>query len=477
MSERGRRSAAGVVVVAVLAGVLVGGPAVTAASAGPIVGTPGAPGIGDPYFPHLGNGGYDVSDYHLDLAYGPAKYHISGTATITATAKQDLSQYDFDLAGLSVTAINVDGVPATSWSRQRSELVVTPATPVSKGATFVTTVTYHGMPQLRSSASLGTYGWFPSHTGVVMAGEPIAGQLWFPCNDHPADKATFSLTMAVPDGLRVVSNGLLVGTPTSDGTTTTFVWASTHPMPTYAATVAVGKFRIHQYTSARGVPVYDAVEQQLPRRVDRALHSAGQIVDFFSKHFGPYPVEAAGGIVMATSAGFALETQTRPVYTSGFFGAGGDNTEVVAHELAHMWFGDNVSLHRWRDIWLNEGFATYLEWLWVAHHDQIPLRRIVNSEYSYGPGSPHWRLKIGNPGPAHLFDWPVYSRGALTLQALRLTVGSGDFFRIMRTWEQRRGGSTGTTTQFKALAERISGHQLDGLFRRWLETSGKPSLP
>jgi aminopeptidase N len=248
-------------------------------------------------------------------------------------------------------------------------------------------------------------------------------------------------------------------------------------MPTYATTMAVGKFRIHQYQSGSGIPIYDAVEQQLPRRVDRALHSAGQIIDFFGKHFGRYPVEAAGSIVMSTSAGFALETQTRPVYTSGFFGAGEDNTEVVAHELAHMWFGDNVSLHRWRDIWLNEGFATYLEWLWVSHHDGIPLGRIIHSEYSYGPGSAHWRLKIGNPGPAHLFDWPVYSRGAMTLQALRLTVGDHDFFRIMRQWATLHADGNATTAQFKHLAEQVSGRQLDHLFRQWLETSGKPRLP
>jgi aminopeptidase N len=461
--------AAGVVAAAVV------GMSTSATAAGP-VGTPGAPGIGDPYFPNLGNGGYDVADYHLDLTYAPTNQSISGTATITATATQDLSQFDFDLSGLTVTGITVDGVPVTSWTRQRSELVVTPASVIADAASFVTVVTYHGQPQLKSSRSLGDYGWFTTAGGAVVAGEPIAGQLWFPCNDHPADKATFSLTMTVPDGLRVVSNGLLTAAPTSDGVNTTFAWASTHPMPTYATTVAIGKFRIHQYQTASGVPVYDAIERVLGHNVDHTLHDAADVINFYEKWFTPYPVESAGGIAMNTYAGFALETQTRPVYSSLFFRHGVDSGWAVAHELAHQWYGDTVALHRWRDIWLNEGFATYLEWMWSAHHEGISLGRIIHSEYAVAAKNRFWRLTIGDPGPGHLFAWPVYARGALTLQALRNAVGSHDFFVIMRQWATQHADGNATTKQFKTLAEQVSGQQLDRLFRQWLETSGKPPL-
>jgi aminopeptidase N len=461
----------------VIAAVLVGVPTTSSATtvAGPVA-TPGAPGIGDPYFPLLGNGGYDVADYHLDLSYAPANDAISGTATITATATQDLSQFDFDLSGLAVTAITVDGVGAT-WTREHAELVITPAAPIANGAGFVTAVTYHGKPQLRHSRSLGDYGWFTTAGGAVVAGEPIGAQLWFPCNDHPADKATFSLTMTVPDGLEVVSNGLLTGDPTSDGTNSTFAWASTHPMPTYAITVAIGKFRIHQYRTASNIPVYDAIQSVLGHNVDRTLHDAADAINFYERWFGPYPVEAAGGIAMNTYAGFALETQTRPVYSRLFFRRGIDGGWAVAHELAHQWYGDSVALHRWRDIWLNEGFATYLEWMWSAHHEGIAVGRIVRAQYATPAHARFWRLTIGDPGPAHLFAWPVYSRGAMTLQALRLTVGDHDFFRIMRQWATLHADGNATTAQLKHLAERVSGRQLDHLFRQWLETSGKPRLP
>jgi aminopeptidase N len=476
MLTRHRTRTACLAVLVAATAVLVGGPVSTMVAAQAAVGSPGAAGIGDPYFPYLGNGGYGVSSYHLDLSYAARHHSIRGRATITASATQDLSRFDLDLLGLTVTGVTVDGKSAT-FVRHRSELVVTPSSTLTNGSPFTTVVAYHGSPQRRSSPSLGSYGWFDTRTGAVIVGEPIGAELWYPCNDHPADKARFSLTMKVPHGLQVVSNGLLTAPPATSAGKTTFAWASTHPMPTYATTVAIGHFRIHRYRTAGNVPVYDAVETVMPHRVDRALHDAADAINYFERRFGSYPLEAACGIAMNTNAGFALETQTRPVYSRPFFRRGTDAGWAVAHELAHQWYGDSVALSRWRDVWLNEGFATYLEWMWSSHHTGTRLGVLIRQQYRTPAANPFWRLKIGDPGPAHLFDWPVYSRGALTLQALRLTVGDHDFFRIMRQWAVQHADGNATTPQFKALAESVSGRQLDGLFHRWLQTSRKPALP
>ena len=201
-----------------------------------------------------------------------------------------------------------------------------------------------------------------------------------------------------------------------------------------------------------------------------------EILDFLASRFGPYPFADSGGIVDdLTGVGFALENQTRPVYAPEFFDDPVGAASVVVHELAHQWYGDRVALDRWRHIWLNEGFATYAEWMWSAHEGGATPQQIF-AELSRIPASdPFWHLEIGDPGPALLFDGAVYDRGAMTLQALRNRVGNADFFTILQRWGQGAPGRRTTTHNFLVLAERVSGRQLDALFERWLFTAAKPA--
>jgi aminopeptidase N len=220
----------------------------------------GSAGIGDPYFPTLGNGGYEVDSYHVDLTWDPSAHAFtSATATIVATPSKNLSQFDLDLIGFHVDSVAIDGSGA-GFSRTGHELVVTPTAPgLPVGTPFTTVVAYHGVPQHRSDPLLGDEGWFNGATDSFVAGEPIGSSFWFPSNDHPADKALFSLTATVPDGYQVVSNGLLSSTSSAAGSTT-YVWAdAAHPMPTYAAVVSIGHYRIHHWTTPSGLPVYNAV--------------------------------------------------------------------------------------------------------------------------------------------------------------------------------------------------------------------------
>jgi aminopeptidase N len=151
---------------------------------------------------------------------------------------------------------------------------------------------------------------------------------------------------------------------------------------------------------------------------------------------------------------------------------------VVVHELAHQWFGDDVALARWQDIWLNEGFATYAEWLWAEHEFGVTPGEIFQEIYDAIPANdPFWTVVIGDPGVDLLFDGAVYVRGAMTLQALHNEVGDDAFWAIIRGWASSKSRSNGTTPEFIALAEQVSGQQLDNLFAAWLFTPAKPTLP
>ena len=212
-------------------------------------------------------------------------------------------------------------------------------------------------------------------------------------------------------------------------------------------------------------------------RAQGSLDRQPEVIGFLSRRFGAYPFADGGAIIDdVRGVGFALETQTRPIYPPEFFISPAEGTSIVVHELAHQWFGNRVSLRLWRDIWLNEGFATYAEWLWSGREGLGTAQQIFDSWYELPADDPFWDLEIGDPGPQALFDLPVYVRGAMTLQALRFAVGDRDFFRILRRWANPSPGRTTSTANFIALAERVSGRQLDRLFRAWLHTTTKPRL-
>jgi aminopeptidase N len=208
------------------------------------------------------------------------------------------------------------------------------------------------------------------------------------------------------------------------------------------------------------------------------VERTNEIVEWESGIFGPYPYDAQGGVVTAPGAlGFALEDVSRPVY-DGLFWRRASDTYVVVHENAHQWFGDSVAVADWKNIWLNEGFATYAEWLWSEQQGEGTVQEVADATYASHPASdPFWQILPGDPTPAHLFNGAVYDRGGLTLQALRLAVGDTAFFQILRAWATTHRDGNGTTEQFEALAEQISGKALLPLFNTWLFTAGRPAAP
>lgn len=211
-------------------------------------------------------------------------------------------------------------------------------------------------------------------------------------------------------------------------------------------------------------------------RVEASFERQPEIIDFLAGYFGPYPFKAAGGIVDdLANLGFALENQTRPIYSKYFFVDEQAGDSVVVHELAHQWVGDDLAVERWRDIWLNEGFAVYMEWLWNEHEGRETPQQIFDFYANVIPaGDPFWSVTIGDPGAGALFDIAVYVRGAMTLHALRTLVGDEVFFATIREWTGSNAGGNVSTADFIELSERLSGQDLTAFFTSWLYTPSKP---
>ena len=461
-------------------------PAAVPASAGAARNCAGAPGIGDTYYPTYGNGGYDVGRYKLKLAYDPATDRLDGKATVLARSTQRLCSFNFDFVGMDVHQIKVNGDRA-GWSRSGQELTVVPRDDLKNGKAFRVTVKYDGVPQeftIPGFPGVRT-GFMATPEGVTVAGQPEVAAGWYPVNDHPLDKASYAFDVTVPKGYEVAANGFLRGMKKKGGKTT-WSWRANEPMASYLATIDIGHWDVTERTQA-GLPSYDAIASQitggLRAEIEDSMSRQGEILDMLSAAFGPYPFKTVGGIVpYQDDLFFALETQTRPVYSKLFWldddGKPVNGDFVVVHELAHQWYGDDVAVGRWQDIWLNEGFATYAEWLWDEHVGNATPAETFRTTYEAIPADdPFWQVVVADPGIDDLFGESQYVRGAMTLQALRERVGDDAFFAILRGWAASKSGGNGTTPEFIAFAEQVSGQQLDDLFDTWLFTAGRPELP
>jgi aminopeptidase N len=444
------------------------GTASTTTTTGASAGRAGASGVGDPYFPDAGNRGYDVGHYVLALTWDPTRQHLDGVTTISAVATEALASFSLDLFGLQVTAVEVDDSPARWVRRDDHELVVTPARALREEATFTTVVRYDGTPEAIAGPAPIEPGFMTDGREVYVASEPNGAATFFPSNDHPTDKATYEIRVTVPEALDVAANGLLRDTISDRAGTETWVFEASDPMATYLVQVVVGNLRFEELRGPAGLSIRNAYDADLEDDVATAFGRQGEMIDFFDDRFGPYPFATYGAVVVDDDLGFALETQTLSLFGSDMLAE-----PIVAHELAHQWFGDHVSLGSWRDIWLNEGFATYAQWLWAEHRGDGTVDEIALASARTTPGLD---VPPADPGADQLFRSTVYVRGALTLHVLRHELGDDAFFELLRSWVDRYGGSSATSADFEALAGEIGGRDLSGLFDAWLRAPRLPTL-
>jgi aminopeptidase N len=446
------------------------GPTQTSQAA-PVRGSTGSPGGGDSYFPSAGNGGYDVLGYDITLDVDPGSSRIVGRTVIRATALQGLSAFSLDLVGLDVSSVLVNGSDA-SFDRDGQELKIDCPQVIEGDEQFLVEVAYSGVPKGMENGR----GLNKADGTMYTFDEPQGAASWFPVNDIPADKATYIFRLSVPKPYTAVATGILASTA-SDGDRQTSVWEMKEPMASYLAGVDIGQFVGETSTSSGGVAIRNYFDVKVADQARRAFAREGEVIDYFSTLFGPYPFQASGIVALNVDVEAAMENQTLILFGRNKLDSG---IGLLAHELAHQWLGNSVTISQWKDIWLNEGFATYASWLWYEHTDgREGLQAEVDRSQKELKASAGQIL--ADPGPDDLFADFVYLKGALTLHALRLEVGDDSFFRIMRAWAERHKFGNADTSDFIALAKeeapQVPEADLDSLFDRWLNQPGLPSLP
>lgn len=455
------------------------GPATTGGVAGEQV---DLAGVGDEYFPLAGNGGYDALHYDIDLTCGPHTGQLSATTTIELQALQDLQTFHLDLVGLEIIGVEVDGGEA-GYERQDQELIVRCPELLEPGQIFSVAVTYSGKPVELTSAEGYSQGWHWVEDTIYTLDEPEGAATWYPVKDHPSDKATYEFRITVPKPFVATANGILVETQ-DRGDQQTFVWVMDRPMASYLAAVAVGEFVVEETTSPYGVPIRNFFDSAVAEEGKAAFAITGEVIDYFSDLFGPYPFEVYGVVVPDAVVGAAMENQTLSLFGRDLLEYTMRDPFVgemfLSHELAHQWFGNSVTLGKWQDIWLNEGFATYAGWLW-AEHDLGPEGMNAWVEYALESLEAEEETPPGDPTVEELFGTGVYERGGLTMHALRLTVGDDIFFAILREWVSRYSYGNAITEDFIGIvrekAGHLSGFDTDRFFQGWLFDAEMPELP
>ena len=429
----------------------------------------GAQGLGDPYFPDLGNGGYDVSHYDIEITVDPESAELDATTTITATAEETLVTFNLDLMGLEVSSITVDGSTA-AHVREGAELRISPDGGIVAGEEFSVTIAYSGRPQLINLVSAGVqFGWIQTPEGIYVVAEPDGARTWFPSNDHPTDKATFTFRITVPKPLTAAANGALVET-IDLGDSQTFVWDLESRMATYLATIVIGEYDRIESEGPNGVLIRDYLPASFDGMVPTAFRVTAEAMELFGEWFGPYPFDRYGHIIVYELGG-ALENQTLSL-----IGSRALFDSIVVHEVAHQWWGDSVTPASWQDIWLNEGFATFAEFLWTEHvRGERAMLDEIDGRHSALQSIDHFA--ISDPHESQLFGPAVYWRGGMTLHVLRVRVGDDVMKEILKTYFARFADGNVTTGDFIEVAEEISGQDLTDLFDLWLFSEALPDLP
>lgn len=430
----------------------------------------------DSYTPTSGSTDFEIDHYDLELDYEIRPNRLSGHAVLHGRMLSDASRIELDLRGLKVSQVLVNNAKAR-FRQSRAKLVL--HTRLAAEETFTLDVRYAGKPRAHRG-TWGDVGWEELSDGVLVAGQPNGAATWFPCNDHPRHKATYRCTVLLDSDYTAISNGELRQV-TPQGSRTSWTWESNHPVATYLATVQIGAYRRGGISPAGGhsrarVPLRLACGDHLWKQAQATLTKQHAMMRVFEQRFGDYPFDSYLVVVTDEALEIPLESQPLSILGSNHLIPGWANERLIAHELAHQWFGNSLTPHRWSDTWLNEGFAAYSEWLWSEESGQRGIADHAREAHAQLTSQPQ-NLVLTDPGGSDMFDERVYLRGALTLHALRSHTGDEVFFTMLRSWTRENRYATVSTTGFLSHAERISGQPVWSLLHGWLFEPELPGLP
>ncbi|MGX7761444.1 M1 family metallopeptidase [Streptomyces angustmyceticus] len=438
------------------------------------VSTPGP----DPYFPDHGDPRYRVHHYDLDLDYRPVSNRLSGSARISAqTGPAPLADIALDLAAFRIQRVLLDGRPVR-YTHRAGKLRIRPAKALAPDAAFTVEVRYSGNPRPVRSP-WGGLGWEELTDGALVASQPVGAPSWYPCNDRPADKAAYRLAITTPSPYTAVTGGRLVAR-TTRASSTTWVYEQPAPTSSYLMTVSLGRYTAVPLTArdpGDGRPAPVPQTAYLPARLlpefteDFARQT--RMMQFFEEVFGPYPFGEYTVVVADEELDVPVEAQGIATFGANHVDGARTYERLIAHELAHQWFGNSVSLADWQHIWLNEGFAKYAEWLWSEHSGGRSAAAHAATAHHLLASLPQ-SLRPADPGRWLMFDDRLYERGGLTVHALRCALGDDAFFPMLRDWTSLHRHSAVTTTDFTTHTQHYATAPLDDLFDAWLR---KPSLP
>jgi aminopeptidase N len=426
------------------------------------------------------------TNYNVSLTFNDNLTEItSAKAEITILSLKDsLSQIDFDFGELPVDSVSVNNQVAP-YRRSASLLNVKLPQRVPRGTSFVVAVSYHGKPKDGLILSLDKAGK-PSAVGDNW---PNRVHHWIPSLDHPSAKATVSFSITAPAHELVVANGKLNSVENSSGTTRTWSYTEAVPIPPYCMIIAVGDFARFE-PPAEVTPLAYYVSQADRNFAMQGFAPANPSLKFFSQTVAPYPYEKLALIIGATRFG-GMENSSAIVFTNTLFDPRAQArvssvfkireglVDVIAHEIAHQWFGDSVTESTWSDLWLSEGFAEYFAGLFIQRYEGEPaFQRYMSEEaQAYFDYEKRSRTPIHDTETEDLFkllNANNYQKGAWVLHMLRSELGDEQFFRAIRIYYEAHKSSTATTEDLRAAFEKASGRELKEFFASWIYGAGHP---
>lgn len=443
------------------------------------------PGTRDGYTGIDFNLGFHVRAYRLDLDYRIQPNRLSGTAELQVDTYEELGTMSLDLSDhLRVQRVTATGsagvaVRVARFRHRAGKVRITFAEPVPVDHEFVLSIRYVGTPQPVRSA-WGEIGWEELSNGALVASQPCGAPSWFPCDDTPDEKAYFDILISVDDPYVAIANGVLVERRAA-GSRTTWHYRPEQRMATYLATIQIGEYQLLELASAP-VPVRAWVPPSLREGFLVDFADQARMLDHYRQLFGPYPFSGYSVVLTEDELEIPLEAQGLSIFGANH--ARGDHAweRLIAHELSHQWFGNSLGLAQWNDIWLNEGFACYAEWLWFEHSADRPAAESARTHYRELAAKPQ-DLLLADPGPADMFDDRVYKRGALTIHALRCLLGDDAFFRAIRRYVAAGAHSVVEPVDLKrevlaqAHALGIPDTEVDELWAAWLNRRELPAFP